>query len=1047
MDQSLPMRRGIPLLGNSLERKLIKPCLLFFLLFCFFSLTAGAQQRITGKVLSGDTAVTGATIQVKGKSTYSVTDANGNFSVDASPNATLIISSVGYITKEVNVGNNATLSVQLQSEAQILGDVVVVGYGTQKKSTLTGSVSTVSGAEITKSPSPNITSSLQGRLPGLIANQRNGVPGRDDPNILIRGTGSVPPPGASFNDLLNLNAPLVIIDGVPRDNMGRLNPEDIESISVLKDGSAAIYGARAANGVILITTKRGVKGKADFSLSYNYAINNPTKVPDMLDAATFAEVYNEGVFYRAGRNPANYTPQYTNDQIQKFRDGSDPILNPNTDWADIMLHESHLKNLNLQVNGGSDKVRYLVSFGSLQQDGNFTNNTMLYKQYNFRTKVEIELLKNFTVGANISGIIKNGRYPAAPAGGNPGSLDFPGILGANPTIVAIYPNGLIGPGRLNQNALLQDQRGYIKLNDNPLYSTFTGTYVVPFIKGLKVDGSFNYDMRNQFRKDWEIPFYYYEYNTITKNYDKKKNSSLANPQLTDRYDRWSTVLSNVRLSYDRTFQSVHHVAAMVGWEQQQNKFSYVSATRRNFLSPAIDQIDQGSSAAADQGTGGSASKTAYNNYLGRVNYDFKSKYLLEFLFRYDGSQIFPENKRYGFFPAVSAGWRLSEEDWFQTALPVVDQLKIRASYGELGNDRVGSYNYLQSFFIGNNYVFGTSDAPGIYASLLSNPNITWERAKKTDLGLEAQLWKGKLGIDFTYWTQKRDNILYRRNLSVPATFGFPTLPFENLGKVNSHGFELVLTNRGNIGGQVSYNVSGNVAYNISKAVFLDEVPPSRAYQKLTGAPVFTGLYYKADGIFHDAGELAKYPHDANTQIGDLRIVDMDHNDTIDARDQYRAPFTTIPKYVFGLNTNFQYKNFDLNIFFQGQAGVKNYDDRAAALGETDFTNASVWRATDRWSPTNTGGSKPRAAAYQPGNTDFFLFDASFVRLKTVELGYNIPGSLLAKTKAIKALRVYVSAFNLATWSKEIKFADPEFNGSFFNYPPSRIINFGGTIKF
>jgi TonB-linked SusC/RagA family outer membrane protein len=1047
MDQSLPMRRGIPLLGNSLERKLIKPCLLFFLLFCFFSLTAGAQQKITGKVLSGDTAVVGATIEVKGKSTYVVTDANGSFSVDASPNATLVISSIGFITKEVNVGNHTTLSVQLQSEAQVLGDVVVVGYGTQKKSTLTGSVSTVSGADIAKSPSPNVANSLEGRLPGLISNQRNGIPGRDETNILIRGTGSVPPPGANFNDLLNLNAPLVIIDGVPRDNLARLNPDDIESFSVLKDGSAAIYGARAANGVILVTTKKGAKGKAEFNVSYDYAINNPTKIPDMLDAATFATVYNEGVFYRAGRNPANYTPQYTDAQIQKYKDGSDPILNPNTDWAKIMLHESHMKTLNIQVNGGSEKVRYLVSFGSLQQDGNFTNNTMLYKQYNFRTKFDIELLKNFTVGANISGIFKNGRYPAAPAGGNPGSLDFPGILGANPTIVAIYPNGLIGPGRLNQNALLQDQRGYIKLNDDPLYSTFTGTYVVPFIKGLKVDGSFNYDMRNQFRKDWEVPFYYYEFNTITNNYDKKKNSSLANPQLTDRYDRWTTSLTNVRLSYDRTFRNVHHLAAMGGWEQQTNTFSYTSATRRNFLSPSIDQIDQGSTAAADQGTGGSASKSAYNNFFGRVNYDFKSKYLMEFVFRNDGSTIFKKGDRTHFFPGISAGWRLSEEDWFQTAVPFVDQLKLRVSYGELGNDRISPYQYLSSFFIGQNYVFGTVDAPGIYASVLANPNFTWERAQKTDYGLETSLWKGKLGIDFTYWTQKRNNILYPRTLSTPATFGFPQLPPENIGKVNSHGYELILTTHGNIGSQVTYNLSGNVSNNVSKAVFLDEVPPSRDYQKRTGAPVYTGLYYKADGVFHNQGELDKYPHNANQQIGDLRIVDLDGNGKIDADDQYRTKFTSIPKYVFGLNSNFAYKNFDLNIFLQGQAGVKNYDDRAAALGETDFTNASVWRATDRWSPTNVNGTKPRASAYQPGNTDFFLFDASFVRLKSVELGYNIPVSLLAKTRAIKGLRVYVSGFNLATWAKEIKFADPEFNGGFFNYPPSRIINFGGAIKF
>jgi TonB-linked SusC/RagA family outer membrane protein len=1028
------------------------PHFLFSLFFTLSAFFVFAQQRITGKVTSGNVPVVGATVQVKGTTAASQTDDGGNFSINASANSTLVISSVGFTTQEVKVGNNTSLTIQMQSADQTLQDVVVVGYGTQKKATLTGSVSQVSGAEISKSPAPNVSASLQGRLPGLIANQRTGAPGRDDPNILIRGTGSVPVPGASFNDLLNLNAPLVIIDGVPRgsDQLSRLNPQDIESISVLKDGSAAIYGARAANGVILVTTKSGTKGKADFSFSYNYGINRPTKVPDMLDAATFAEVYNEGEYYRQGRI-SNYTPRYTADQIQKMRDGSDPNLNPNTDWVGLTLHDSYVKNLNLQVNGGSDKVRYLLSFGSLQQNGNFRGNTMLYKQYNFRAKVDIELVKNLTVGANISGVLKDGDYPA---GGNQGNIDWYNILGANPTIVGVYPNGLIGPGRLNLNPLLNDERGYYRTSDNPLFSTFTASYKVPFLQGLKLDASFNYDLRNQVTKDWQVPYYYYEYNTGTKDYDKKKAPGLLNAQLTDRYEKWTTMLTNFRMSYDKIFLSDHHVAAMLGWEQQQNTYSYASAYRKNFVSPALDQIDVGSSSADDKDNGGSATRGAYDNYFGRINYDFKSKYLVEFLFRYDGSPIFPDDKRYGFFPGVSAGWRLSEEDFFRNALPFVNQLKIRASYGELGNDRIDIYQYLQSFLFRPNptaapysYVFGTGTVPAIASGVLANPNVTWERAKKTDIGLDAQLWNGKLGVDFTYWTQKRNNILYRRNLSVPTTFGFPGLPYENLGKVNSHGFELVLSNRGNIGNQLTYNLSGNVAYNISKAAFLDEVPPARDYQKLTGAPVFSGLYYKADGIFHSQDELNKYPHQPNSQIGDIRVVDLDNNDTIDARDTYRVPYTAIPKYVFGLNLNFAYKNFDLNIFFQGQAGVKNYDDRAAALGETDFTNATVWRATDRWSPTNPDGNKPRAAAYQPGNTTFFLFDASFVRLKTVELGYNIPASILQKTKAIKDLRLYVSGFNLATWAKEVKWTDPEFNGGFFNYPPSRVINFGASIKF
>jgi TonB-linked SusC/RagA family outer membrane protein len=1019
------------------------PHLFLVLSFILFSFLVFAQQKITGKVVVGNTPVAGATVAVKNTAIATQTNENGEFTINAPGNSTLVISSVGFATQEVGVRNRASINVALQRSESELEQVVVVGYGTQKKSTLTGSVSTVTGTEVAKSPSPNVANSLQGRLPGLIANQRTGTPGRDNPDIVIRGGGTVPPTGGNF---LEYNAPLIVIDGVPRGDMGRLNPQDIESFSVLKDGSAAIYGAAGANGVILITTKSGSRGKADFSFSYNYAINNPTKVPDVMDAATYAEVYNEGVFYRSGRNP-NYTPQFTAAQIQKFRDGSDPILNPNTDWVGLTLHDSYVKNMNLQVNGGSDKVRYLISFGSLQQNGNFYGNTMLYKQYNARTKVDIELVKNLTVGANINAIFKDGDYPG---GGNGGNINFYNILGANPTIVGKYPNGLLGPGRLGQSSLLNDQRGYVRNNSTPIYSTFTASYVVPFVQGLKLDASFNYDFGSDFNKDWAIPYYYYEYNTITQQYDKKQGTGLSNAQLTDNYFRWNNMLTNVRGTYDKTFLSDHHVMLMLGWEQSQYKNTSASATRRNFLSPAIDQLNQGSQAAADQGVGGSAFSSATNNYFGRLNYDFKSKYLFEFLFRYDGYWNFPADDRYGFFPGASIGWRLSEEDFFQNALPFVNQLKLRATYGEVGNNRFSSnqnFAFLQSYFIGQNYVFGTADAPGIYSSILSNPTFTWERARKLDFGLESVLWNGKLGVDFTYWLQRRTDILATRNLSIPVTFGFPQLPPENFGKVNSHGVELILSTRGNIVKGFTYKVSGNLAYNNSEVIFLDEVPPARDYQKVTGKPVNTGLYYKADGIFHNQDELNKYPHDANTQIGDIRIVDLDGNGKIDANDRYRVNYTTTPKYIFGLNSDFQFKNFDLTVFFQGQAGVRNYDDRAAALGETDFTNATVWRATDRWSPTNPNGTKPRSAAYQPGNTTFFLFNGSFVRLKTVELGYNLPASVLAKTRVFKNIRVYASGFNLATWAKEITFADPEFNGGYFNYPPSRIINFGATVKF
>ena len=1030
MKRRLPVKGMIPFKQNSTALTSFCCRFLLFLVLMFSTTCMYAQQQVTGRVVIGDSAIAGATVQVKGTATSTQTNGDGQFSINVPADATLVITSVGYTPQEIKVGSRSTINVELLSNIQQMQDVVVVGYGTQKKATVTGSVSQISGSEIVKSPSANVASSLQGRLPGLISNQRNGQPGRDDPAILIRGTGT-----------LNDNSPLIIIDGVPRSQLSRLNPEDIESISVLKDASAAIYGARAANGVILVTTKSGSKGKADFSLTYKSALLSPTKIPEVLDAATFAEVYNEGVYYRSRRNP-NYTPQFSPEAIQKYRNGSDPVLYPNTDWVgEVLKPHSYQNNLNLQVNGGSNNVRYLLSFGSLEQNGVFKYDPTYYRQYNARVKVDIELVKNFTVGANIYAILNKRTYSPIDQ-----EVNFVNILQANPTIISRYPNGLIGPGRLGENPLLVDQRGYNKIDDNPLYSTFTASYKVPFIEGLKFDASFNYDLSNQFEKSWNLPYFFHEYNTVTGTYDRKQGTGQAAASLSDTYRKWTTMLYNFRASYDKTFMNSHHIGAMLGREQQKNTFTFAGASRRNFLSSAIDQINVGSTAAEDLSNSGSASQGAYDNYLGRFNYDFKSKYLFEFLFRYDGSQIFPAGERYGFFPGVSAGWRLSEEEFFTNALPFVNQLKLRASYGELGNDRVGAFQYLQSFLFGNNYVFGTNVAPGIYAGVMPNPNITWERAKKTDIGLEGNLWNGKLGFDFTYWMQKRNNILISRNLSVSNIFGFSGLPTENFGKVNANGFELILSHR-NSGKIVTYNISGNVAYQKSKVIELDEVPPAEEYQKYTGNPVGSGLYYKADGIFNSQDELDKNPHHANTQIGDIKVVDLNGDDKIDAKDMYRVPYTATPRYVFGLNSDFQYKNFDLNIFFQGQTGAYNYDGTAAALGGTDFTNASTWRANDRWTEANPNGTKPRADAWQPGNTTFFLFDATFVRLKTVELGYNLPKEILDKTKFLKNFRVFASAFNLATWSKEIKWADPELSGGFLTYPPQRVINFGASIKF
>ena len=995
---------------------------------------APQDTTVTGRITSEENpeGLPGVNVLVKGSGTGTITDINGNYSIKVPSGETILVfSSIGFASEEMVVGNQDVINLVMLPDIQSLQEVVVIGYGEQKRETITGSVANIEGEEITKSPVPNVSSALAGRLPGLVVNQRSGEPGRDDPNILIRGSGT-------FGD----NAPLVVIDGVPRGNMSRLNPEDIASISVLKDASAAIYGARAANGVILITTKKGTQGKPVFDFSYNHAFQRPTKILDVLDAPTFAQVFNEGAWYRAGR-PDDWTPFYSDEAIQKYADGSDPVLYPNTHWIDEVLKPySTQQRINLSATGGTDNVRYFLSFGTTTQDGSFKNDPTNYQQYNMRVKVDVDLTDNLTVGANLSAILNDKTYSAV-ATDDEAWVNFHNIYHANPTLVARYPNGLIGAGRLGENPLLLNQRGYFTRDDAPLYSTFTAAYRVPFVEGLKLEGSYNYDLNNQHEKRWRLPYYYYEYNTVTEAYDKKQGTGSASAELWDTYRKWTTELYNFRINYDRTFEK-HHIGVLIGTEQQKNNYSWVQAYRRNFVSTTIDQIDVGSNDPEDKNNGGSASIGGYNNYFGRVNYDFEGKYLVEFVFRYDGSQIFPQEGRYGFFPGVSAGWRISEEP-FMKSLGFVNQLKIRGSYGQIGNDRVGAYQYLQAFSFGDNYVFGSSDVPGVYPNVLPNPDITWEVSEKMDLGLEGTLWDRSLGFELTLWRENRSNILSTRNVSISNVFGFSGLPDENIGKVKNHGFELVLSHQNSIG-QLTYQISANAAFARNKIEFMDEVPQDEPYKNQTGHPVGAGLFYQADGLFNTQEELDAYPHIANTQVGDIKIVDLNEDGEINGADQFRFDYTSTPEYVFGLTTNFQYRNFDLNVLFQGQTNAYNYDDRFGVLGNAAFDNATVERAKDRWTVDNPNGTKPRADSNSPGNNTMWVFDATFVRLKNIELGYSLPQQLVSRVKLTGA-RFYVSGFNVLTWSREIKWSDPEANGGLLYYPQMRVFNLGVNVKF
>jgi len=990
-----------------------------------------AQKRTVSGTVSdpSGSVIIGANVIVKNTTNGTITDLDGKFKLEDVPsNGVLTVSYIGYKSTDVSVKGKSNLKITLDEDVTVLNEVVAVGYGTQKKATLTGSVATVGGDDIKKSPAPNVGSSLAGKLPGLIVNQRSGEPGRDDPSIIIRGA-------ATLGD----SSPLIIIDGVERSNMTRLNPEDIESVAVLKDASAAIYGARAANGVILVTTKKGKEGKTEFSFNFNVGFSNPTKTPKMLDAYTYANVANESDWYSKGR-PASYNPLYTDEMLQKYRDGSDPILYPNTDWVSECMRSSALQTRgSFQAKGGNDKMQYLLSFGMLSQGPAYNNYPERNDQYTFRINLNAELTKNLSVGANISAIFNQQKHTTIATW-----INFSNIMISSPLLPARYPNGLLAGGRLGESPLLLDQRGTDKIKNSPVYSTFTATYKIPGVKGLKLEGSFNYDFNNQFEKMFELPYYYYEYNTATQQYDKMNGTGQSTIALRDTYSSWSTMMYNFRISYDNTF-GAHHVAAMLGQEQQRDTYSSANAYRKNFLSSSIDQINVGSTASEDKDNGGSGRKTARNNYFGRFNYDFMSKYLVELLFRVDGSQNFPSNKRYGFFPAASLGWRISEESFIKDNYPFIDQIKLRTSLGKTGNDKVASYQYLQTYSFGGNYVFGSTVNSGIYANTMPNANITWEKSTKFDAGFDASLWNGLLGAEFTYFHESRRDILAARNLSIPNTMGFPSLPDENIGKVNNNGFELRLTHHNTVG-KLFYSVEGNVSYAKNKIVFMDETPHTEAYQDLTGRPIGSQLIYKADGIFNTQEELDAYPHANGTQVGDIKIVDLNKDGDIDSDDQYRFDYTATPRTVFGLGGTMRYKNWDMNIFFQGQSGAYNYDSQFASLGSSNKDNAFKKRAENRWTVDNPNGTMPRANAYQPGNTTFFMYDSSFIRLKSLEIGYSLPKELISKV-SISDLRFYVSGFNLLTLSKDIKWTDPEISGQSLSYPQQRVINLGVNLKF
>lgn len=1000
------------------------------------------QQQITGTVKDDKgTPLPGVTILVKGTTLGTISDAEGKYSFTNVPeNSILTFSFVGMTTQEIPIDGRALIDIVLQEEAIGLGEVVVVGYGTSRKATLSGAISTVDGTAFQKSTVINVGQAITGRLPGVVALTPRGEPGKDGTTIRIRGLNT-----------LNDNNPLIVVDGIPGRSLERIDPNSIESITVLKDASAAIYGAQAANGVILVQTKRGKIGKPTLIINVDHGLSQPTRLPKLTNAAEYATYLNEIDIYK-GR-----PPRYTLEEIQKYADGSDPWKYPNTDWIDATFKKWSDQTLaNINLTGGNEAMKYYVSIGGKKEGTNYKNSNHGYNQYDFRSNIDGTINKFITMGFDLAGRMENRNFPTGTAQLINTTDLYSVIIRQKPNMPAYWPNGLPGPDYsdgFNPVVMATDEPGYQNQKNYILNSNLKLSVKLPWINGMTLSGNAAVDKSFTHNKRFTKPWYLYTWDG--NSYDENNIPVLVktsrgvvdanlNESMSDGYD----ILVNGLLRYEKTFFGNHNVNFLAGIEKRVGKNQSLGAYRRYFVSAALDEMDLGGT--SEMTNNGSSGHEARLNYFGRVNYNYKEKYLAEFLWRVDGSYIFARSGRFGFFPGISLAWRSSEEQFWKDNIPYITNFKIRASYGQTGNDRISPYQYLTTYAFAarnQNQIFNiNNEYKSLYATRIPNENVTWEVANQGNIGFDASFLRDRLSLTFDYFDYLRTDILWQRSASVPKSTGL-TLPSENIGKVANKGFDFELNYKDKTG-DFTYSISLTGGYQKNKIIFWDESPGAPDYQKSTGYPMNSSLYYKAIGIFKDQEAVDAYPHWAGARPGDIIFEDINNDGKINANDRIRYYKSTVPTTQGGLGLNLNYKLFDLYMFFQASFGAIRYINNSAG---GDFGNGFKTDYDGRWTPENIDATKPRASdrdgEYWRSNANtFFIYKSDYLRFKNFQLGYTPVA--LNRMLGIEGLRAYISGFNLLTITS-LPNLDPEDTGGSTSmyYPVQRIVSLGLSLTF
>ena len=1010
-----------------------------------------SKRKISGRVTDefGE-AVIGANVMVKGTSMGTTTDMDGRYSVNVNNDEVLQFSFIGYLSQDVRVGSNAVLNVTIKEDVTGLDEVVVVGYGTQKKMNVTGSVAQISAKDLVKAPMTSITNMLAGKLPGLVSRQSSGQPGADEANMVIRGAGT-------FND----SSPLCLVDGVER-SFNTIDPNDVESITILKDAaSAAVYGVRAAHGVILVKTKRGsADGRSSIKYSGSYTFSTNTRFPKFLNGADYAKWHNKA------REMDGNEGYFSDEEIEKIQNGDPDGMLGNTDWVSELFKDfGGTQQHNISISGGTEKVQYFVSGGLMDQGGIIPNSN--FKRYNLRSNIDVQITDELKFSVDMAGRNENRDNPGFAIDPNNGYNPITQAIRALPVIPTTY-NGLpaaTGEGSSTWNPVAAVNQSGNDQNDRSVFeSSATLEYKVPFIKGLKAKMFFSYDKNYTESKSYLTKYNVSKYDPATGEYSTTQADGTGTSSLFQSASSGQMMTTRPSIEYNKTV-GLHDLGLLFLYEYRETRGRSFQAARKNFVLDAIQELTFAQEDTPNSIKGSSDnSKTA--GYVGRLNYAFNKKYLAEFSFRYDGSYKFHKDYRWGFFPSLSAGWVMSEEPFFKEAFPKVDKFKIRASVGELGRDNIDNFLYKRFFSLTSSpsYAFG-STPQSTYALYTTNSvpsyDLTWEKTRTMNLGLEFVAWNGLLSVDMDMFYKYTHDILEGVTGLYPPSISDNYPNIRNSGAVDARGIEVVLGHRNKVG-EVTYSINGNVTWARNKVLSRSQNANIPAWKNIIGQSI-GGVYgFHALCLYQTEEELVNRPSGPGgvQRLGDLMYEDVNGDGKIDMDDQIRIAGSQTPEMMFSLNMDASWRGFDIGLQFQGAAlcdVITSGLYPSGVMDQTEFArafygggNSPYYLVEGSWTPENTNAKYPRLGQSWNGNngwtSDWWVVDGSYLRLKNAQIGYSLPKSVISKFHA-QNLRIYVAGTNLFTLDA-LDYMDPEMpsNNNGY-YPQQRTYSVGIDLTF